>query len=393
VSHDAPAQKIACAREEAPRGKYRWLRWAVLCIVAIVLAVEVALGWDQLAKAWMSLYDANWWWLLASVVAAAASMHSFAQIQRTLLRSAGVHVKRLRSEAAFYAANALSTTLPGGPVLSATFLLRQQRMWGASTVVASWQLVMSGVLQAVGLALLGLGGAFLLGAKDNPLSLLFTLGGFVALLLLAQAVASRPELIEGIGSRVLAWVNSIRGKPADTGLDKWRETLMQLESVSLGRRDLGVAFSWSMFNWIADVACLGFAAYAAGDHASVAGLTVAYAAARAVGTIPLMPGGLLIVEAVLVPGLVSSGMSLPSAISAMLIYRLISWLFIAAVGWVVFFFVFRTMNTADSDDDAPTGPLPRLELPPDLPLNAEAALQGPLPPNDRAHDRVPEGDR
>jgi putative heme transporter len=106
-----------------------------------------------------------------------------------------------------------------------------------------------------------------------------------------------------------------------------------------------------------------------------------------------MPGGLLIVEAVLVPGLVSSGMSLPSAISAMLIYRLISWLFIAAVGWVVFFFVFRTMNTADSDDDAPTGPLPRLELPPDLPLNAEAALQGPLPPNDRAHDRVPEGDR
>ena len=302
MSHDAPARKLDFPREEASRGKYWWVRWVILGIVAIVLAVEVALGWDQLAKAWMSLYEANWWWLLASVVAAAASMHSFAQIQRTLLKSAGVHVKQLRSEAAFYAANSLSTTLPGGPVLSATFLLRQQRIWGASTVVASWQLVMSGVLQAVGLALLGLGGAFFLGAKNNPFSLLFTLGGFVALLLLAQAVASRPELIDGIGSRVLSWVNSVRGRPADTGLDKWRETLMQLESVSLGRRDLGVAFSWSMFNWIADVACLGFAAYAAGDHASVAGLTVAYAAARAVGTIPLMPGGLLVVEAVLVPG-------------------------------------------------------------------------------------------
>ena len=44
-------------------------------------------------------------------------MHSFAEIQRTLLESAGVHVKQLRSEAAFYAANSLSTTLPGGPVL------------------------------------------------------------------------------------------------------------------------------------------------------------------------------------------------------------------------------------------------------------------------------------
>ncbi|EUA43181.1 TIGR00374 family protein [Mycobacterium xenopi 3993] len=146
---------------------------------------------------------------------------------------------------------------------------------------------------------------------------------------------------------MLSWVNSLRGKPADTGLEKWRETLTQLEAVSLSRRDLGVAFSWSLFNWIADVACLGFAAYAAGDKASLAGLTVAYAAARAVGTIPLMPGGLLVVEAVLVPGLVSSGMSLPDAISAMLVYRVISWLLIAAIGWVVFFFMFRTENEVD----------------------------------------------
>jgi putative heme transporter len=377
VSHHAPSRKLDLAREPTPRGKYWWVRWVILGIVAIVLAVEIALGWDQLAKAWTSLNAANWWWLLASVLAAAASIHSFAQIQRTLLKSAGVQVKELRSEAAYYAANALSTTLPGGPVLSATFLLRQQRIWGASTVVASWQLVMAGVLHGLGLALLGLGGAFLLGAKNNPFSLLFTLGGFVALLLLAQAVASRPELIDGIGCRVLAWVNSVRGRPADTGLARWRETLTQLESVSLGRRDLAVASTWSLLTRVTDVACLGFAAYAAGDHASVAGLMVACAAARAVGTIPLMPGGLLVVEAVLVPGLVSSGMSLPGAISAMLIYRLISWILIGAIGWVVFFFMFRTENIADSDDDAITGPLPRLQHQSDP---TETALQGPVPP-------------
>lgn len=321
----------------------------ILGVVATVLVVEAALVRDQLAAAWRSLFTANRWWLLAAALAAAASMHSFAQIQRTLLQSAGVYVRQWRSEAAFYAANSLSTTLPGGPVLSATFLYRQQRLWGASPVVASWQLVMSGVLQAVGLGLLGLGGAFLLGAKNNPFSLLFTLGGFIALLLLAQAVASRPELIDGIGVRVLCWVNSVRDKPAETGLAAWRRLLTQLESVSLGRRDLSVAFGWSLFNWIADVACLGFAAYAAGGNASVAGLTVAYAAARAVGSIPLMPGGLLMVEAVLVPGLVSSGMSWPDAISAMLVYRLISWLLIAAAGWVMFFFMFRTENQLDPD--------------------------------------------
>jgi putative heme transporter len=359
VSHDAAA-KDARSQEGTGRGKYWWLRWVIIGIAVTVLAVEATLVWDQLAKAFHSLYAAKWLWVLAAVFAALASMHSFAQIQRTLLKSAGVEVKQLRSEAAFYAGNALSTTMPGGPVLSATFIYRQQRIWGASPVVASWQLVMSGVLQAVGLALLGLGGAFLLGASKNPLSLIFTLGGFVALLLLAQAVASRPDLIDGIGVRVLSWVNKLRGKAADTGVDAWREHLDQLESVSLSRRALTIAFSWSLFNWIADVACLAFAAHAAGGKPSLAGLTVAYAAARAVGTIPLMPGGLLVVEAVLVPGLVSSGMTLASAISAMLIYRLISWIFIAAIGWVVFFFVFRTEKDIDPDaalDDVdPTQP-------------------------------------
>ncbi len=349
MADDAPADGAREQRRPPHRGRYRWLRWVVLALAVVVLAVEASLVWDQLAKAWASLVSANLWWVLAAIAAAMLSMHSFAQIQRTLLRSAGVTVRQWLSEAVFYAGNALSTTLPGGPVLSATFVYRQQRQWGASPVVASWQLVMSGALQVVGLALLGLGGAFLLGAKNNPFSLLFTLGGFIVLLLLAQAVATRPELIEGIGVRVLGWVNSARGKPADTGLRKWRGTLRQLESVSLGRRALGEAFGWSLFNWVADVACLAFAAYAAGGNPSLAGLTVAYAAARAVGSIPLMPGGLLVVEAVLVPGLVSSGMTLPSAISAMLIYRLVSWIFISAIGWVVFFFMFRTEGALDPE--------------------------------------------
>jgi hypothetical protein len=105
----------------------------------------------------------------------------------------------------------------------------------------------------------------------------------------------------------------------------------------------------------------------------VGGLTVACAAARAVGTIPLMPGGLLMVEAVLVPGLASSGMSLPVAISTMLIYRLISWLLLAAVGWVVFFFMFRTENALDPDDESETTPCHGV-------IQASDALQGPLPP-------------
>lgn len=126
----------------------------------------------------------------------------YAQIQRTLLRSAGVTVRQWRSEAVFYAGNALSTTLPGGPVLSATSST-------ASTVMGRF---LGGRLVATGHVRCPAGGrpgcaqasaATMLGAKDNPFSLLFTLGGFIALLLLAQAVATHPELITAHGIRVL----------------------------------------------------------------------------------------------------------------------------------------------------------------------------------------------
>ena len=81
---------------ERARGRYWWLRWVTLAVVAIVLVVEVALAREQLAKATRSLYSANWWWLLASAVAAIVLMHSFAEVQRTLLASAGVRVQASR---------------------------------------------------------------------------------------------------------------------------------------------------------------------------------------------------------------------------------------------------------------------------------------------------------
>jgi uncharacterized membrane protein YbhN (UPF0104 family) len=52
-------------------------------------------------------------------------------------------------------------------------------------------------------------------------------------------------------------------------------------------------------------------------------------------------------------------MTLASAISAMLIYRLVSWIFISSIGWVVFFFMFRTEKDLDPDAQPQPQPPPR----------------------------------
>ena len=73
----------------------------------------------------------------------------------------------------------------------------------------------------------------------------------------------------------------------------------------------------------------------------------------------------------------------------MLIYRLVSWIFISSIGWVVFFFMFRTESELDPDaaiDELTGQDLADLDnrRAPDDP--AETALQGPLPPPDAGAD-------
>lgn len=331
--------------DDAPK-RWNWQRWVRiggLVLVVVILSVEGYLMWPHLARAWERVGDIRWGWVAAAVVAALASMDSFAQVQRVLMRSAGVRVNQRESLAVILASNSISQTMPGGQVLAPAFIYRESRKWGASPVVASWQLVMSGLLAGVGLAVLGLGGALLAGAKTSPFSVVFSVIGFIAFAATLQYLASHPEILENLGRRVLGWINDIRDKPADHGVARLQRILVQLQAVKLRRRDGAAAFGWSFFNWIADVACLAFACYAIGVHPGFAGLMVAYAAGKAVGSaVPLLPGGIGVVDAVLVPALTSAGMPLADAITAVIIYRVVSYLFIAIVGWVVIAFRYRS---------------------------------------------------
>ncbi|MDY6808094.1 flippase-like domain-containing protein [Gordonia sp. HNM0687] len=324
------------------RSRYWWLRWVLLAIVVVVLTVEIILISPSLEEAWQRIGDLDWVWIVASIIAAMLSMDSFARVQRALLRSGGVKVRQWQSMSVVLASNAVSQTMPGGPVLSPAFVYRETRKWGATPVVASWQVVMSGLLAGVGLAVLGFGGALLAGAKTSPFSVIFSVVGFIAVAVVFQYLASHPESLRSTLLRVMDWINQLRSKPNGHGHDRILETLEQLRAVQLSKRDLGISFGWSLFNWVADVGCLAFACWAVGAHPSIAGLMVAYAAGKAVGTaVPLLPGGIGVVDAVLVPALTSAGMPAADAITAVLVYRVISYILVAAIGWIVVLFMFR----------------------------------------------------
>lgn len=382
---DTPPMDTAVTRR-----RLRWVRRALLLVITIVLGVEVYLFGPTVSKSIRDLEHIRWEWVLGCVIAVFFSMDSFAQVTRVLLRSAGVKVTQRQALGLQMASNSVSQTMPGGQVLAPTLVYRRTRMWGASRVIAGWQIVMSGLLMSAGLAVLGLVGALMAGAKSSPYSVVFSVGMLVVFIVLVQYVASHPDGLYVVGARLIRWTNDLRNKPEDTGLARLREVIEQLQAVKMSRRYGAEAFGWSMFNWIADVACLAFACYAVGDAPGLAALAGAYAASKVVNSISPIPGGLGLVEAALVPALVLAGMPASQAFTATILYRLVSYVLVVVAGWVVFFVSYR--STMDVDPDAPDK---NGEKPSEKPVakSSEAAAEttraGPPTPDDPPDDDAP----
>lgn len=345
------AQPTATTGDSVHRHRFWWVKWVLGVGLLVLLTVEAFVLWPSLSKAWRDLSELHWGWVAACIVAQAASMSSFGRVQKVLLGAAGVKISQLKSLSVIYASTAMSLTLPAGQVFSTAFTYRRTRRWGASPVVASWQVAMSGVLAAAGLAVLGVGGALFVGTAVNPFTLIFSVLGLIAMLYAGRYVASHPDSLEDLGRWALRGYNWVRSKHEDQGVERWRAIIKQLESVQMSNKHTAEAFGWSFYNWVADIACLGFACLAVGADPGLAGLAIAYAAAKAVGAIPLAPGGLVFVEGTLIAALAASGIPNSKAVAAVLIYRLVSFILVAIVGWIIFIVMYRLQDREDLQAD------------------------------------------
>lgn len=330
-------------------GRYRWVKWVLgAALLALLLAEGVYLA-PRLHESWRKLTEIHWGWVALAIGLQALSMSGFGRVQKQLLRAGGVEVSQRKSVAVVYGATAMSVTLPAGQVFSTAFTYRQTRRWGANPMVASWQLVISGVIASMGLALLAFAGALLVGNRVGPVQLVLSVAVVVAVVWAGNHLARNPGALESVVRRILALVNRIRKRPPERGMGKVSDVLSQLESVDLGKRDGALVGVWALVHRFADVACLGAACYAVGGDPKIAGLLIAFTAGKAVGSIPFAPGGIVYVDATLIYGL-TAGAGLPAAqaVAAAFVYRMVSFVLLAIVGWIIFAFLFRTPHSDDA---------------------------------------------
>ncbi|MFI6871270.1 YbhN family protein [Nocardia sp. NPDC050406] len=332
------------------RRRFWWVKWVLGVALCALLISEGYYLWPRLHESWKNLTEIHWGWVVACIWMQAISMSGYGRIQKQLLNAGGVRVSQRKSVSVVYGSTGMALTLPAGQVFSTAFTYRQTRRWGASPIVASWQLVMSGVVATAGLTLLGVLGALLVGSRVGPVKLIVSLGAVVLLVWAGNYVAKHPGTIEAVVRRILHLVNRIRHRAGDRGEDKLAEIVGQLELVDLGRRDGAWVAAWAVVHRVADVACLGAACYAVGADPRIAGLLLAFAAGKAVGTIPFAPGGIVYVDATLIYGLTAfAGLPAAQAVAAAFVYRLVSFILVAIVGWIVFAFLFRKPQADDAE--------------------------------------------
>jgi uncharacterized membrane protein YbhN (UPF0104 family) len=309
--------------------------------VLAVLGAELVLAWPALATALAQFRAPHPGWLFAAVAVEMASMRAYGRMQRHLLRSAGINASLVQHVSLAYAAHSLSVTLPGGPAFSTSFNYQQMRRFGASPGIAMWCIAVSGTMSAAALALLGVIGGIAANGRPNWLSLTVELA-----LVLAAAVAIRhlirhPGIVERAARAADTVIGRVRRGSAMPG--PATELLAQLRAVRLRPGPVAAAGAFAIANWVMDALCLWASCLAVGaDAVTATKVLIAYCAGMAAGSaLPIVPGGLGVIDSALVLGLVAGGLATGAAIPAVLLYRIVSLGFIVCTGWVVWLLMRR----------------------------------------------------
>lgn len=314
-----------------------WLRWLITAVILVVAAVLVIRNKRIIGEGIRTLRSADLWWVFISIVAIAVAMYSMAEVMRLMFRAAGVPVNRRMTNSLTLASNAWSVTVPGGVAFSTALQFRRQLQWGASAVVVSWFIAISGALSFLGLVFLGLGSLMLIGREGAHWVLISVAIAVSLVTYMLWRVSQNPIVLEKIALWALRLFNKVRRTEPDRDAVAVRKVVGQLTSVNVPPHLMGIAFFWSLMNWVADVVCLYACVRAIGvDKVSMTMVLLAFVTGKLAGFIQATPGGVGPVEAVLTGTLVAAGLTGGQAFATILIYRMVSFVLVAVVGWVIY---------------------------------------------------------
>lgn len=312
-------------------------------LILLTLFVVQFLVLPQLAGVGRSLAllrQINLGYLALGVFLEAAALVAYAQLTRSVLPrdSAPGLLKVLRINLSTLA---VSHVVPGGSIGGSALNYRLLTRAGVPAADAGFALAIQGIGSAVVLnVLLWLSLVISIPLRGyNPLYLTaaivgsILIGGFMGLVLLLTRGERHAVRWTGSIARRLPFLDE------QTVHRVVRRAADQLRFLLSSRALLGRAVGWASANWLLDAASLGVFLAAFGFRVPPDGLLIAFCLANVLAAIPVTPGGLGVVEAVMIPSLVGFGAPKEVAILGVISYRVFNFWLPIPVGGIAYLWV------------------------------------------------------
>jgi putative heme transporter len=322
------------------RALWSWRRWAVGVAAVGLLALAVLAERPLLGESIHSFTHLRWLPVFWALVFEALSMLSLALLERRILILAGHRLSVGRAVSIAYASNAMAQSLPiVGSGAATAFTYRRMVSHGAEPTLAGWTLTLAGVASNIAfVVILSIGGL----VSGETLAIVAGGLGLVlsALVIAVGVIAVRRAAVRERVGRAAVWVMSrvqrLIHRPAGDAAGIVGATMADLTAFHLHRRDALHVTASAFRNWAFDLLCLAFSIKAAGANVPWWGIVLAWAAGAGGASLNLTPGGLGVVEVALTGALVAVGVPGTQALTAVLVYRAITFWLAIVIGWPIY---------------------------------------------------------
>jgi putative heme transporter len=339
----------------APGAGRRWqavlVRYLIGAAVGLVVLALLLPKRSDFVAAWHQLGTADAGWVAVAIAAESLSLLTFAWLQQRVLRLSGARVSLPGLFALSLANDAIANTVPGEPAVSSAYRYRYYRRCGASGASSGWTIFTILISQAIGMSLvLLLGVVVALAGSTSAAGAGVTVLGLL-IVATAGAILVRRDLVLRLAAAMVRLLRKVTGYPRGSIGDRIDATLARMREIPLSALSTVAVVAIAVAVWCFDFLCLLCSFRAV--HAAIPwhGVLLAYGVAQVVGSFPLVPGGLGIVEGSLAVVLAAYGAGRVQAVSAAIAFRMVNFWLAIAVGWVTVALIARLRRAKPPDHD------------------------------------------
>jgi putative heme transporter len=297
----------------------------------------------ETARAFGALDHLRWGWLITTVLCAVLALVVYGELHRQLLVVGGGRLSVAAVQNINFVENSLAVTVPVvGGAGALAYAIDQLRRRHVDAALASWSVLAAGAISTIILLVLG---ALGLGVTGRiPLGMGIVVAAVVGVGTAGLwRVVSHPAVLRGVLRRLVRLGRFVPGL-CHSCSHAWTQRADQVSARLATRlallrpsapRWLGL-IALAALPWLLDFASLAASTRAVDAHVPWGTLLVGFLLVQASIALQVLPGGAGLAETGLLGLLLASGVAPVPAAASVLLYRSITWLGLALLGWALY---------------------------------------------------------